>query len=263
LTRSQLAHDLRVVAALGRRSVRNTFRRPQYLSPLLIFPTLFLAVNTGGAGAAVNLEGFPQVHGFLDFQLASGILQSTMLAAVMGGTGLALDIELGFTDRLLAAPISRPAIVIGRLAATFVMGMVASTWFLAIGLIFGAVIKGGLLGALLVILLGGLCATAFGGIAAALALKSGTTSVVQGTFPLVFVIMFLSSAFFPAQLMEEPAATVARYNPLSFVADGLRDPVIFGLSGQVLLNALLGVALIGLIGFSTSALALRARLRAN
>jgi ABC-2 type transport system permease protein len=263
LSAAQLRQDLRVIGALSRRSIRNTFRRPQYLAPLLIFPTLFLAVNTGGAGAAVRLEGFPEVHGFLDFQLAAGMLQSTMLAAVMGGTGLALDIEMGFTDRLLAAPISRPAIVIGRLAATFVMGMFAAVWFLAIGLLFGAVVKGGVIGALLVIVIGGMCAMAFGAIAAALALKSGTTSVVQGTFPLVFVLMFLSSAFFPVALMQEPAATVARFNPLSFVADGLRDPIIFGVSGQVLTNALLGVAIIGGIGFVTSALALRSRLRAN
>jgi ABC-type multidrug transport system permease subunit len=251
------------VMALGRRSIRNTFRRPQYLAPLVIFPTLFLAVNTGGAGRAVDLPGFPEVHGFLDFQLAAGILQSTMLAAVQGGTGLAMDIELGFTDRLFAAPISRPAIVIGRLAATFVLGMLCSVWFLAIGLLFGVVIKGGILGALVVIVVGGLCAAAFGGLAAALALKSGTTSVVQGTFPLVFVILFLSSAFFPVNLMQQPAATAAEYNPLSFIADSLRDPVVFGLSGSVLLDALIGIGIVGAIGFATSALALRARMRAN
>ncbi|MEA2347017.1 MAG: type transport system permease protein [Thermoleophilaceae bacterium] len=263
MTLAQLRADVLVVRALGWRSIRNTFRRPQYLAPLVIFPTLFLAVNTGGAGAAVRLDGFPEVHGFLDFQLASGMLQSTMLAAVMGGTGLAMDIELGFTDRLFAAPISRPAIVLGRLAATFVMGCFAACWFLAIGLIFGAWIKGGPIGAIVVILMAGLCATAFGGIAAALALKSGTTSVVQGTFPLVFVIMFLSSAFFPVDLMAEPAQTIARLNPLSFVADGLRQPIITGLSTHVFLSALLGVAVIGTIGFVTSGLALRGRLKAN
>jgi ABC-2 type transport system permease protein len=262
VSRNQLANDVRVIAALGRRSIRNTFRRPQYLAPLVIFPTLFLAVNTGGAGAAVRLDGFPEVHGFLDFQLAAGILQGAMLAAVQGGTGLALDIELGFTDRLFAAPISRPAIVLGRLAATFVLGMLIGCWFLALGLVFGAVIVGGPVAALLVIVLSGLSAVAFGLIAAALALKSGTASVVQGTFPLVFVIMFLSSAFFPADLMLEPAGTIARYNPISFVADGLRDPVVFGLSGKVVADAVLGVAIVAAIGVATSAAALRSRLRA-
>ena len=60
----------RVVAALGRRSVMQAFRRPQFLAPIIVFPSLFLAVNTGGAGRAVDLPSFPPVHGFLDFQLA-------------------------------------------------------------------------------------------------------------------------------------------------------------------------------------------------
>ena len=56
------------------------FRRPQFLAPILVFPSLFLAINTGGAGRAVDLPQFPEVNGFLDFQLAGAMLQSTMLA---------------------------------------------------------------------------------------------------------------------------------------------------------------------------------------
>ena len=68
--RARLAWQARVVAALSSRSIKQAFRRPQFLAPIIVFPTLFLAVNTGGAGRAVDLPAFPQVHGFLDFQLA-------------------------------------------------------------------------------------------------------------------------------------------------------------------------------------------------
>ena len=106
------------MAALGRRSVMQAFRRPQFLAPIIVFPSLFLAVNTGGAGRAVDLPQFPQVHGFLDFQLAGAMLQSTMLAGVSGAIALAMDIEIGFIDRLVAAPIARSSFVLGRLVAT-------------------------------------------------------------------------------------------------------------------------------------------------
>ena len=56
------------------------------------------------------------------------------------------------------------------------------------------------------IVLVSLSAVAFGGLSAAIALYTGQASVVQGLFPLVFVILFLSSAFFPANLLLEPAA---------------------------------------------------------
>jgi ABC-2 type transport system permease protein len=255
--------DLRVVAALGRRSLKQTFRRPQFLAPILLFPSLFLAVNTGGAGRAVEIPGFPDVAGFLDFELAGAILQSTMLAGVSGGIALALDVEMGFIDRLVAAPIPRWAIVVGRLAGTAALGLVAAVWFLAGGLTFGARVEAGLPGVLVVLGLAPLSALGFGGLGAALALWSGRASVVQGIFPLVFVILFMSSAFFPRELLLEPASTLAGYNPLSYVAEALRDPVISELSAGPLLRGLLGLALLGGTGAAVCALALRSRLRAG
>jgi len=260
---TRIAADLRVVGALARRSIVQAFRRPQFLAPILVFPSLFLAVNTGGAGNAVRIPGFPAVHGFLDFELPGAMLQSAMLSAVSGGMSLALDLENGFMDRLFAAPISRSAIVIGRLAATAAMGVVTAVWFLAIGFIFGAHVEGGAAGVLIVLALVPATAGAFGGIGAALALRSGKASVVQGVFPLVFVILFFSSAFFPGGLLLEPAGTIADWNPMSLIADGIRDPVISGVSLEPLLKALGGIAIVASIGITLSAAGLRARLRAS
>jgi ABC-2 type transport system permease protein len=255
-----LAANLRVIGALGARSVKQTMRRPQLFAPIIIFPSLMLAIQTGGAGRGVDLPGFPEVNGFLDFILAGAMIQSTLLAANSGGIALAVDIEMGFTDRLLAAPISRYAIVLGRLAGTAVLGAFSAVWFLAAGLIFGARIDEGIPGALVMIVFVALSAVAFGGIGAAVALRTGKASVVQGLFPLVFVILFLSSAFFPANLMLEPAATVAEYNPLSFIVEGVRDPVISSLSLSVFAKAIGSIALVAVISIGLSAVALRRRL---
>jgi ABC-2 type transport system permease protein len=256
-----IAANLRVIASLGARSVKQTLRRPQLLSPIIIFPTLLLAVQTGGAGRAIDLPQFPQVHGFLDFMLAGAMMQSVLLAANSGGIALAVDIEMGFTDRLLAAPVPRFAIVLGRLAGTAVLGALSAVWFLGIGLAFGAHIEEGVVGALLVIALVTASAVAFGGIGAAIALRTGKASVVQGLFPLVFVILFLSSAFFPEQLILEPARAVAQVNPLSLIVEGVRDPVLSSLSLSDLWQAAAAIA--GVAVFSTwlSARALRHRLR--
>jgi ABC-2 type transport system permease protein len=260
---ARLHANLRVVAALGRRSVTQAFRRPQFLAPILLFPTLFLAINVGGAGRAVDLPAFPKVHGFLDFQLAGAMLQSTMLAGVSGAIALAMDIEIGFIDRLFAAPISRAALVLGRLVATGVLGLIAGSWFLAIGLIFGAHVQGGLAGAIIVIALVGLNALAFGTIGAAIALKSGNASTAQGIFPLVFVILFLSSAYFPRQLLLQPAKTIADWNPMSLIAEGLRHPIVSGLNWEATLKGLGGIAIVMAIGSALSAMALRSRLKAG
>jgi ABC-2 type transport system permease protein len=256
-----LAANLRVIVALGARAVKQTFRRPQLMAPILVFPTLLLAIQTGGAGRGIDLPGFPHVNGFLDFLLAGAMIQATLLAGNSGGIALAVDIEMGFTDRLLAAPISRFAIVLGRLAGTAALGALSAVWFIVIGLIFGVHFDEGVPGMVVMILFVTLSAVVFGAIGAAVALRTGRASVVQGLFPLVFVILFLSSAFFPANLMLQPAASVAKYNPLSFIVDGVRDPVISSFSLEAIGKALGSIALIGAISICLSALALRRRLR--
>ncbi|HEV2727613.1 MAG TPA: ABC transporter permease [Solirubrobacterales bacterium] len=258
---SDLASTARVVRALGARSIRQTFRRPQLISPIVVFPTLLLAIQTGGAGAGVELPGFPPVQSFLQFMLAGAMMQSMMLAGNSGGIAFAVDIEMGFTDRLFAAPIPRFAIVLGRLAGTAALGLFAAVWFLAIGLIFGAEIAGGVAGALLAMALTTASALAVGGIGAAIALRSGSASVVQGLFPLVLVVLFLSSAFFPENLMIEPAKTIAEYNPLSFIVEGVREPIVSGIDATHTLEAVAAIAGIVILGLWLSASALRHRLR--
>jgi ABC-2 type transport system permease protein len=243
------------------RSVRQTFRRPQLMAPIIVFPTLLLAIQTGGAGSAVNLPGFPEVQSFLQFMLAGAMMQSLMLAGNSGGIALAVDIEMGFTDRLFAAPIPRFTIVLGRLAGTAALGLFASLWFLAIGLIFGAEIESGVAGALIAIVLVTTSAMAVGGIGAAIALRTGSASVVQGLFPLVLVVLFISTAFFPQELMIEPAKTLAGYNPLSFIVDGIRDPMISGITASDMIGAVLSILGIVVLGLALSARALRHRLR--
>jgi ABC-2 type transport system permease protein len=258
---SELAKSARVVRALGARSILQTFRRPQLISPIVVFPTLLLAIQTGGAGAGIELPGFPPVDSFLQFMLAGSMMQSMMLAGNSGGIAFAVDIEMGFTDRLFAAPIPRFAIVLGRLAGTAALGLFAALWFLAIGLIFGAPIEGGVPGALLAIALVTASALAVGGIGAAIALRTGSASVVQGLFPLVLVVLFLSSAFFPQELMIEPAKTIAEYNPLSFIVEGVREPIISGIDATQTLEAVAAIAGIVVLGLVLSARALKHRLR--
>jgi ABC-2 type transport system permease protein len=139
----------------------------------------------------------------------------------------------------------------------------AAIWFFAIGLVFGAEIAGGVPGALLATALVTGAALAVGGIGAAIALRTGSASVVQGLFPLVLVVLFLSTAFFPLELMIEPAKTIAEYNPLSFVVEGVREPIIDGVDLGDTLAAIATIAGIAALGLLLSARALRHRLRSG
>src|SRR5262249_60490990 len=126
---------------------------------------------------------FPPVQSFLAFMLAGAMIQGVLLAGNSGAIALAIDIEMGFTDRLFAAPISRFSIVLGRLAATGMLGAIIALWFIAIGLIFGATIHEGFLGGIWIVLMTSASAVAFRSGAAALAPRTGSASLKQGILP--------------------------------------------------------------------------------
>ena len=252
---------IRASMALARRALRNALRRPQFLAPLVVFPSMFLAVNVGGLQSTTELPGFEEVNGFLDFQLAAAITQSVLLGGVTAGIATALEIEGGFFDRLIASPIPRLALVLGRLIATGVLAIAQVIWFLALGLIFGAEIVGGIPGALLVIGIGTLAGVGFGGLGMLLAFRARNASTVQGIFPLVFVILFVSSAFFPRNLLDPPADWLADYNPLSYIAEGMRDPIISGISADTVAYGFLAAAGVVVAAVGAAVLALRGRLR--
>jgi ABC-2 type transport system permease protein len=252
---------LRTSLALARRALRNTLRRPQFLAPLLVFPSLFLAINTGGLHRSTDLPGFPHVHGFLDFQLAAAMCQSLMLGGVGAGIATALEIEGGFFDRLVASPIPRISIPLGRIMAGSVIAAGQVAYFLVLGLIFGAQVVAGVPGVLLVFLIGVATGTGFCALGVMIALRARNASTVQGIFPLVFVVLFVSSAFFPRHLLSHPADWVAAYNPLSYVADGMRDPIISSVTASTALEGLGAAIGIAAIGIGLSVVALRGRLR--
>jgi ABC-2 type transport system permease protein len=251
----------RASLALARRALRNSFRRPQYLAPLVVFPSLFLAVNVGGLARTTELPGFPETGGFLDFQLAAAITQSILLGGITVGIATALDIEGGFFDRLVASPVPRLALVVGRLIAVAVLAVAQVAWFLAVGLIFGAQIASGVPGVMLVLATGVLAAVGFGALGMCLAFRARNASTVQGIFPLVFVILFVSSAFFPRGLLQPPADWLAAYNPLSYIAEGMRDPIISSIEAHKVLEGFAAAGGVTLAAVALAVITLRGRLR--
>jgi ABC-2 type transport system permease protein len=236
-------------------------RRPQFLAPLVIMPTLFLAVNTGGLTRTTDLPGFPQVGGFLDFELAGAITQSLLLGGVMQGIGTALEIEGGFFDRLVASPIPRVSIVLGRILAGSAIAAGQVVWFLVLGLLFGATVHAGVPGVLLVLVIGVLAGTGFAALGVVLALRARNASTVQGIFPIVFVILLVSSAWFPRELLQAPASWFADYNPLSYIAEGMRDPIISAVSARAALEGVAAAAAMTAAFVALAVWALRGRLR--
>ncbi|MEZ5270988.1 MAG: ABC transporter permease [Ilumatobacteraceae bacterium] len=249
--------------AMSKRSILAIVRQPALVIPSLVFPLFFAALGTSSFGKATVLPGFPKVNSFLDFSLAGSVVQGVLFGSVTGGTALATDIELGFFDRLLATPTSRVSILLGRLAGAAAFGAFQALFFTLILIPFGVTIEAGVLGVLVITLSGALTGMGIGGFTAAMALKTGSSEAVQGSFPLLFIALFFSSAFFPRQTMQGVYRHVANVNPMSYLVEGVRGLTIDGLTLGHVAGALVVPAAIGVVSIGLSLRALRGRLAAR
>jgi len=247
--------------ALGRRSVVATLRQPATWVPGLVFPLLIAAVNSASLSRTVGLPGFPEVDSFLQFLLPATVIQGVLFGGISGGADVAADIQGGFFDRLVSSPVARPAILLGRLGGAVVLGLVQAVFFISVFLAFGAPVAGGVGAVAVIVVTAALLAVAIGGFATAVGLRTGSQEAVQNFFPLVFVAMFVSSAFFPATLMQGWFQWVAERNPFSWLVDALRNLVITGFNPG---DAAVAIGLAGVMAAAMVALAaaaLRRRLR--
>lgn len=249
-------------AAMSKRAIVAVARQPSIVVPSLLFPLFFVALGTSSFSRAISIPGFPEVDSFLDFALAGAIVQGILFGSTVSATALATDIENGFFDRLLATPSSRASIVVGRLAGAMVYGGVQTLVFIVVLLPFGLRVKSGPIGVLAMIVGGILVALAVGGLMAAMAIKTGSSEAVQGSFPLLFILLFFSSTFFPRETMQGFHRAIADVNPISFLAEGFRSLTIEPLDATALAEVLLIPFALAVATLALSLRTLRARLAA-
>jgi ABC-2 type transport system permease protein len=248
------------VATLARRSATRTLRQPMMVVPSLLFPLLLLAVNTGGLDSATRLPGFP-TNSYLTFALAIAFVQGALFSANSAGNNMASDVETGFLSRLSLTPMRRAALLVGQLGGIVVLGLIQAAAFLAAGVAAGANFEAGIPGALLIVLLSVWISVAFGALGAFAALRTGSGEAVQGLFPLMFAALFLSSMALPRDLIETDwFRTVATWNPVSYMLEGIRSLMITGWDGEALALAFGCAGGLALITMAAASAALRTRM---
>jgi ABC-2 type transport system permease protein len=247
------------IYALAQRAFFRVIRQPSQIVFPFIFPMLLFAVNASGLDAATRIPGFP-ADDYRDFALAVPFMQGALFTAINAGTNLARDIETGFLNRLRLTPMKAPALLAGQLGGVIVVGVIQAITYVLVGLAIGVEFKSGIAGLPVLLALSVLVSSAFASIGAFLALKFGTGEAVQGFFPLLFVLMFLSSSSLPRNLIQtEWFQTVATYNPVSYMIEGIRSLIITGWDAEALALGF-AVALAVLAAALTAAsIALRSR----
>jgi ABC-2 type transport system permease protein len=237
------------IPELARRSIMRTIRQPASIVPATLFPLILLAINSVGLKSATTLPGFP-TNSYLTFALSFAFIQAGVFAVIGTGQNLAEDNQGGFFNRLQLTPIHPAALVTGQLAGTLTLGLFQAATYISVGLLAGAHIQAGFGGALVLIALAIAICLAFGSIGLAVGMRVDAPEKVQSLFPLIFVFLFLSSMSLPRNLIQTDwFRTVATYNPVSYMIEGLRSLLITGWDAEALalgFGCALGIMILGL-----------------
>ena len=232
---------------LGQRALREGWRTPEALLPTLFIPLFFLVVNVGQAAKIFPGDSTEFLHGqgYGAFQLPASLL----LAGSFGTAALFLveEIEGGYFDKLRAAPIARSAIVLGRLVAEFVKGVVIATAMVALGLVFGISIASGVLGFVLLVALTALWSVVFVGFMQLIALKTRSAAATNSAGLIFFPLLFLTPNFVPRDLLTRPMEIAATINPVTYVMEALRSLVLVDLDWEDILQGFGVVAVLGVL----------------
>lgn len=237
------------------------------VAPPANLPGFLAAVDAGNVGEAVRFvpdaqrfHPFGPENRYIDFLMVATMVQGVLFGSLAGASALAEDIETGFFDRIVSTPVARSSIVFGRLAGSAALGFVQGWLFLGLFVAFGAHIEGGWAGALVLPVAATLLSLGIGGLAAAGAIKTGSVEAVQGSFPVLFIVVFVSSAFFPTVLMKGWYQQVAEHNPLSWMINGMRHQVLYGFDLSEAAKAVGVPAALVVVSVSLCLLALKQRL---
>ena len=165
--------------------------------------------------------------GYHDYRayLAPGIMaQAALFIAIFFGLAVIWERDVGQLQRLLATPLPRLAIVLGKTAGAGIRALTQAIVLLAVLAIAGISIRwsvGGVLGALTLLVL----ATAgFACLSMILASLVRTRERFMGIGQMVMMpLFFASSALYPLAIMPAWLRVIAHGNPLTYEVHGMRD----------------------------------------
>lgn len=221
----------------------------------MIQPLVFLGLF------APLLPQFPAGHGSaLQWFVPGVIVMCCLFGTSTTGAGLLFEIQTGSHERMLVAPLARPALLIGRALKEIVPMLGQAVVIIAVTIPFGFELHP--LGALVGLLILAVFCVGLGALSYTLALAAKNQEwlfwTVQQT--LLFPLLLLAGMLLPIDAGPGWLQTLSRFNPLTYIVDAER--VVF--NGEVA-SPTVGTAAIAAVGVAAVGLLVgtRAMRRSN
>lgn len=213
-----LIHSLLMV----QRHLRNLLRQPWWVVFSLVQPIIWLMLYGQLFKRVVELPGF-NAGSYISFVTPGVVIMSALFAGGWNGMGVIMDMNQGVMDRLLVSPISRAAIILGRVLSTSFTTTIQSLILVGLGVATGARFAGGFVGILVLLLCAMLLAVPFAALSNALALAIRKQESVIGASNFILMpLTFLSPVFMARDVMPDWIRSISRFNPVNWSVEAAR-----------------------------------------
>lgn len=205
------------------RNILGLARKPEAVFFSSVQPIMFVLLFRYVFGGAIHVPGFAYVN-----YLMPGIFVQTVAFGITStAVGLSEDLHKGLIERFRALPMARSAVLAGRTTADTLRNVGVVVLITAIGYAVGFRVgtnAGDFIAGLLLLLLFAYALSwgfAFVGLSAP---DSETAQVMS--FPVLFPLLFASSAFVPVPSMPGWLQAFAAHQPVTLVTDAARALMI-------------------------------------
>jgi ABC-2 type transport system permease protein len=165
--------------------------------------------------------GFPS--GYLDYMTPGAIAMVVLFTGIFGGMTTLWDRRFGYFQKILATPVSRYAIALGKVLAISVIAGIQAFCILGIAFLLGVQMGTGVLGVVGIIIVAMILGCGFAAVSIIIGTKAATQEAFWGIINFMGLpLLFMSSALFPLTLMPNWLASLAKYNPLTYAIDAIR-----------------------------------------
>ncbi len=230
------------VYVMWMRDMKRLLRSKSRIFGMLGMPLFFLIFLGMGFGS-MRLAGIPEGVDYRTFLAPGMVAMVLLMTSLITGVSVLWDKEYGYLKEILVAPVSRLAIVLGRIAGGVTTALFQALLVLVVATLLG--VSASYLPQLPLMLLSMvLLSMTFVGLGVSVATLINDTQAFHLIMNLLtFPMFFLSGVFYPISNFPNWLQKVAMANPMTYGVDALRSTML-NISELHLLTDLAVLALI-------------------
>lgn len=221
-----------VFGQLYKRNIRQMPRIPAVLVFGVMMPIIQLLLFGSVFQNTTDIPGHPLFGtdtSYYTFIAPAIILLTAVIGMANSSAAFIVDLRTGYFDKLRTTPASPSGVIFARLMAEMTRVFLQGVLILGIAMAIGGLPETGLLGGLVIVLAAVVFGTMTTGMAVMiLAMNTRSDQATQAMFPLFFLLLFMSTAFMPENLLPDWLATIASLNPVDYMIQGLRGLMLTG-----------------------------------